>query len=85
MDETRRQGLQLRGILNDLKRRPADAARELGISEEEINGYIEGRKRLPLAIIERATEIWPVNHRDFFLIRDDCPKGVRIVRAAESE
>ena len=72
------------GILNDLKRRPVDAAEELNISLEEIMDIIEGRKEISSEIITRATKIWAVNFRDFYLIQDDCPNGVKIMRAEES-
>lgn len=77
--------INLRGILNDLKRRPEDAARELGISREEMESFLSGEKAVTLELVKRATEIWPVNERDFFLLRDDCPSGVKIMRASESE
>jgi len=72
------------GILNDLKRRPVDAAAELNISLEEIMDIIEGRKEISPEIITRATKIWAINFRDFCLIKDDCPNGVKIMRAEES-
>ena len=72
------------GILNDLKRRPVDAAEELNISLEEIMDIIEGRKEISSEIITRATKIWAINFRDFYLIQDDCPNGVKIMRAEES-
>ena len=72
------------GVLNDLKRRPEDAAKELNISVEEIMNIIEGRKEISYEIIERAVKIWPVNTRDFYLIKDDCPDGIKIMRAEES-
>ena len=72
------------GILNDLKRRPVDAAEELNISLEEIMDIIEGNKEISSEIITRATKIWAVNFRDFYLIQDDCPNGVKIMRAEES-
>ena len=72
------------GILNDLKRRPVDAAEELNISLEDIMSIIEGRKEISPEIITRAAKIWPVNLRDFYLIKDDCPNGVKIMRAEES-
>ena len=72
------------GILNDLKRRPIDAAKELDISLEDIMDVIEGRKEISLEIITRATKIWAVSFRDFYLIKDDCPNGVKIMRAEES-
>ena len=53
------------GILNDLKRRPIDAAKELNISLEDIMDIIEGRKEISPEIIARATKIWAINTRDF--------------------
>ena len=71
-------------MLNDLKRRPVDAAKELNVSLEEIMNIINGRKEISSEIIIRATKVWPVNLRDFYLIKDDCPSGVKIMRAEES-
>jgi len=72
------------GMLNDLKRRPVDAAKELNISLEEIMNIINGRKEISSEIIIRATKVWPVNLRDFYLIKDDCSNGVKIMRVEES-
>ena len=72
------------GLINDLKRRPEDAAKELGISIDDITDIIEGRKEISSEIIARAKKIWPVNSRDFFLIEDDCPNGIKIMRAEDS-
>ena len=84
-DENKRIGSNFLGILNDIKRRPEDAARELGIDVETINAIISGEIKLPAKIVEDASKIWPVNQRDFYIIRDDCPSGVKIMRAGESE
>ena len=54
------------GILNDIKRRPEDAARELDVSLELINSIIEGDIDLPQNLIEKAIKIWPINKRRFF-------------------
>ena len=54
------------GMLNDLKRRPEDAANELNVSLEQITDIIEGKKEITSEIISRAVKIWPVNYRDFF-------------------
>jgi len=72
------------GMLNDLKRRPEDAAKELNISLEDIMDIIEGRKEISSEIIARAKKIWPVSSRDFYLIEDDCPNGIKIMRAEDS-
>lgn len=79
-----RTGLNFLGILNDLKRRPIDAAKELDIPLSEIEYIIEGKKELSPKIISRATKVWPVNEQDFFVLSDDCPHGIKIMRAEES-
>jgi len=80
-----RSGINFLGILNDLKRRPEDAAKELSVSLEEIMSVIKGERELSHDIIKRATEIWPINIADFYLIHDDCPNGVKIMRAEHSK
>ena len=72
------------GMLNDLKRRPEDAANELNVPLKEIMDIIDGKKEITIEIISRAVKIWPVNYRDFFLIRDDCPNGIKIMRNEDS-
>ena len=78
-------GQNFLGILNDIKRRPEDAARELEVSLDEINSILSGKKELSADIIEKAAKIWPVNARDFYVIYDDCPQGIKIMRSEESK
>ena len=78
-------GRNFLGILNDLKRRPEDAAKELDIPLEQIKAIIEGKKLLSSEIIQSATKIWPVNVSDFYIIRDDSPTGVKVMSAEESK
>jgi len=78
-------GQNFLGILNDIKRRPEDAAKELGVTLDEIDSIIKGQKSISLEIINRAIKIWPVNARDFFIIHDDCPFGIKIIPAEESK
>ena len=80
-----RTGENFRAILNDLKRRPEDAAAELGVPVPEIEEIIGGTRPLPASLVDRATAAWPVSPRDFYLLNDDAPSGVRIHRAADSE
>jgi methylphosphonate synthase len=80
-----RTGENFRAILNDLKRRPEDAASELGVPASEIEEIIGGERPLPPELVAKATATWPVSPRDFYLLRDDAPDGVRIHRAADSE
>ncbi len=80
-----RSGANFRAILNDLKRRPEDAAAELGVPLPEIEDIIGGKASLPAALVEKAIGTWPISPRDFYLLEDDAPDGVRIHRAADSE
>ena len=64
-------GKNFLGILNDIKRRPQDAAKELQVSLDEINAIIDGKKSLDSEIVNKAIKIWPVNARDFYIIQDD--------------
>ena len=82
--ENKRIGSNFLGILNDIKRRPADAAKELGISNEEVQNIINGKIKLPSEIISKAVKIWPVNSRDFYIMHDDCPNGLKIMRCEDS-
>jgi len=84
-NEMIRMGLNFLGILNDLKRRPEDAAKELDVPLDDIQAIIEGKKELSKEIISKAAETWPVNERDFFLMSDDCPNGVILMRDTESK
>ncbi len=84
-DEEKRIGSNFLGILNDLKRRPEDAARELELSLDYVNGIIEGKNVLTSEIISKAIKVWPVNARDFYIFHDDCDLGVKIMRREDSE
>jgi len=78
-------GQNFLGILNDIKRRPEDAARELEVSLDEINSILSGKKELSVDIVDKAIKIWPVNARDFYVIHDDCTQGIKIMRYEESK
>jgi len=78
-------GKNFLGILNDIKRRPEDAANELQMPIEEINAIIEGKKPINQELVNKAIQIWPINARDFYVIQDDCSSGVKIMRAEESK
>lgn len=76
--------LKFRKILNDLKRRPEDAARELNIQSEEINKILNGELDPDFRLLKKATEIWPINLNDFFGIEDDTINNYKIFTNAES-
>jgi hypothetical protein len=79
-----RAGVAFRAVINDLKRDPESAARDLGVSVRLIDDVIAGRQPLPEDLLTRAVAVWPVNERDFFPVHDDTPAGARVMRAAES-
>lgn len=78
-------GSNFLGILNDIKRQPEDAADELGVSLDLIMSIIDGTSDIPSDLIEKAVTIWPVNKRDFYIIEDDCPDGIKIMSVIDSE
>lgn len=85
MKAAERAGAHLRTTINDLKRRPEDAAKDLGISLEEMNALLTGEKAVSAALLSRAAKVWGcVNERDLLLIEDDAPEGVKIMTAEES-
>jgi transcriptional regulator with XRE-family HTH domain len=77
--------LKFRKILNDLKRRPEDAAQELNISSEEINKILNGEVDPDFKLLKKATEVWPINLNDFFGIEDDTLNNYKIFTKAESD
>mgnify|MGYP002632389496 FL=1 len=56
--------IRLKQILNDIKRRDKDAARELNISEKEFERILNGKKPISLEIINLMTKIWPIKISD---------------------
>lgn len=78
-------GSLLRSMLNDLKRRPQDAARELGIPVEEMQRYLDNELQFPVELIAKACQEWPVSPRDFAHVIDDTDQGIKIMRAADSK
>ena len=77
--------IKFRKILNDLKRRPEDAAKDLKISVKKINNILSNKSKLDFKTISHAVKIWPVNYGDFFSFNDDAKLGFKIMRFSESE
>ena len=77
--------LKFRKILNDIKRRPIDAAKDLDISKEQIDNYLEGKEQIPFSVVRKAVDIWPVNYNEFFNIIDDTISGYKKMTKSESD
>ena len=71
---------KFRKIINDLKRRPEDAAADLGVGQEIIENILNGKKYADFELIKKAINVWPVNYADFFSIEDDTKNGFRIFK-----
>jgi len=84
-EELVRSGNNFLGILNDIKRQPENAANELGVSIDQIKSIIRGEEPISFELIQKAVDIWPVSERDFFIMKDDSPNGIFIMRREESE
>ena len=77
--------VKFRKILNDLKRRPEDAAQELNISNEKIKKILNGEQDPDFKLLIKATKVWPINLNDFFGIDDDTINNYKIFTKAESD
>ena len=75
---------KFRKILNDLKRRPEDAAKDLGVSKKKINKILTSQKFSDLSLIEKAVKVWPVNYSDFFFTEDDTKNDYKIFKLSQS-
>jgi methylphosphonate synthase len=77
--------IKFRKILNDLKRRPEDAARELKINVNKIKNALNKNDNINFEIIKKAVKIWPVNYSDFFSNYDDTKNNFKILRKRDSD
>tara|TARA_Y100000590_G_scaffold464235_1_gene633188 strand:- start:1141 stop:2448 length:1308 start_codon:yes stop_codon:yes gene_type:complete len=77
--------IKFQKILNDLKKRPIDASKDLKISEKKIKDFLKGKLEIPDKIIHKALKIWPVNYSDFYSITDDIKKNFLIMRSKDSD
>jgi transcriptional regulator with XRE-family HTH domain len=76
--------IRFKKILNDLKRRPEDAAKDLGVTKKTIDNILNGKKNLSFKLIKKAVSVWPVNFSEFFEIIDDTKNGFKIFKNAEA-
>ena len=53
--ELKKSAHNLRGLLNDLKRRPEDAAKELGFDIEDLEDYLSGTKPISSEFIPKIS------------------------------
>jgi len=80
-------GAKILSEANDLKRTVDAMASEIGVDNAKLREIIKGNCTLEEAhrVIQRMSEIYPVNVSDIILVRDDCDHGVKIMRAEDSE
>ena len=78
-------GLRLRQILNDLKRRPEDAARELNISYLQFNRLLDGKDVLTEKLVKQITSIWPIKLVDLINPFYDNEPSYKIMKASSSK
>src|SRR5690349_5396280 len=83
-DFTKRAARLLRAAANDLKRDDASAETDLGLAPGEFARITSDERPFDWELIRRAAKVWPLNERDLLPVHDDCPRGVRIHRLADS-
>jgi quercetin dioxygenase-like cupin family protein len=57
--------IRLRQFLNDIKRRPVDAAKDMGMSVNQFNRILEGKKKITISFVKKALTVWPIKISDF--------------------
>ena len=77
--------LRLRQIINDLKRRPEDASKDLQIKLPLFNKYLKGKIKIDETFVRKATKVWPVKIDDFINYNFYKNSPYKIMRAKESE
>ena len=77
---TKQSQLKFRKIINDLKRRPEDAAEDLGVPQERVEGILDGSQEIGFDLIQKAVSVWPVNYSDFFHIDDDAKEVLKYLK-----
>ena len=77
--------IKFKNILNDIKRRPEDAASELGVSKDLIDYYLSGKISIPLNVVSKAVEILSINYSEFFDIKNATTEGYKIMTEAKSD
>ena len=60
MDKELFSPIRLRQILNGLKRRPEDAAKELNISHTKMNKILDGKLSLSIVLVKKMLKVWPI-------------------------
>ena len=73
--------------LNDIKRTPESAAKELNVKVEELKSIIDGKSTEEKAnqLIDRMGEVYPIDHTQMYLLKDDTLNGARFMTAEESK
>ena len=57
--------LRLRQIINYLKRRTADASKDLKKKLSQFNKYLKGKRKIDETIVRKAIKVWPIKIDDF--------------------
>ncbi|MFE2926836.1 helix-turn-helix domain-containing protein [Streptomyces goshikiensis] len=83
-DFDRRAAALLRAAANDLKRDDTAAERDLGLAPGTFAELTCGERPVSWDLLSRAARVWPLSERDLLPLRDDAPRGVRVMRAEES-
>ena len=77
-------GIRLRQILNDLKRRPEDAAKELRINLFKFNRILNGNHALNEGLVKKIAHKWPIRVSELINPFFDESPSYKIFREKDS-
>tara|TARA_B100001123_G_C15332708_1_gene1031781 strand:+ start:174 stop:1481 length:1308 start_codon:yes stop_codon:yes gene_type:complete len=75
--------VRLRQVINDLKRRNIDAAKDLNMNLKKFNNVLNGKKKLDEKILSKIVDRWPVKFSEF-LNPVINKKNFKIMKSGES-
>ena len=76
--------LRLRQIINDLKRRPVDASKDLRINPKTFDKYLKGKIKIDENFVRKAVKVWPVNISDFINPKYQKSTNYKVMRFKDS-
>jgi hypothetical protein len=80
-------GSRILSELNDLKRTVESASRELNIPYESMKSAVQGELSFQqvIEILFKLEKTYPIDASDILMAKNDCPDGVKVMKAGESE
>ncbi|MDB4151164.1 hypothetical protein N9740_06670 [Pseudomonadales bacterium] len=80
-------GSRILSELNDLKRTVESASHELDIPFESMKSAVQGELSFQevIEVLFKLEQSYPIDASDILMAKNDCPEGVKVMKASESK